>query len=129
MLLIIRDQNIPNSEKQKIMYRQWLKYSYVIGRIVQKYIWEQEGVWHPSLINRLQDECPEINPTTKTVHVFINNLKIDISQPVKQIISQCSRAQRYIETIGADYSDFYLEKAYYLAVERIASPLLKEIYG
>ncbi|MFX1538013.1 MAG: hypothetical protein ACFFDI_27785, partial [Promethearchaeota archaeon] len=100
-------------DKRKIINRLWLKYSYVVGRLVQKAIWQHEGIWHPSLVNELQDDFPEIDPNKKTIHVFLNQgrRRIDISSTVEEIIYRCSRARRFIDTIGADYTDFQLEKA------------------
>lgn len=128
-LIFQKKRNISDSEKKTIFHRQWLKYSYVIGRIVQKHIWEFEGVWHPSFVNRFQDECPEIIPSTKQVYVFINNSKVDISNPIEYIINQCSRARNYFDTIGADFNDIWLERAYELALGMIAIPLLRKIYN
>ncbi|MFX0061833.1 MAG: hypothetical protein ACFFC7_06565 [Candidatus Hermodarchaeota archaeon] len=115
-------------DKRKIINRLWLKYSYVVGRLVQKAIWQHEGIWHPSLVNQLQDEFPEIDPNKRTVHVFINKARIDISSTVEEIIYRCSRARRFIDTIGADYNDFQLEKAQRLAKELIVKPLIEGTY-
>lgn len=127
-ILSLEDQNISETERKKIRERQWLKYSYVIGRIVQKSIWKFEGTWDPSLINRFQDEFPEIDLDAKRVYVFINKLKKEISQKVEVIILQCSKAQNYTQTIGADYSDFDLKQAYRLTMKLIIEPLIREVY-
>ncbi|MFX1252394.1 MAG: hypothetical protein ACFFCZ_12385 [Promethearchaeota archaeon] len=115
-------------DKRKIINRLWLKYSYVVGRLVQKAIWQHEGIWHPSLVNQLQDQFPEIDPDKRTVHVFIKKEKINISSTVEEIIYRCSRARRFIDTIGADYNDFQLEKAQRLAKELIVKPLIEGTY-
>jgi hypothetical protein len=117
-------------DKKKIINRLWLKYSYVVGRLVQKAIWQHEGIWHPSLVNQLQDDFPEIDPNKKTVHVFLNKARrrVNISSTVEEIIYRCSRARRFVDTIGADYNDFQLGKAQRLAKELIVKPLIEGTY-